>query len=435
MTTFLAGHAWLPEGVAPDVRIVVDGGRIVAVTARATSQPGDVRLPGLVLPGLANTHSHAFHRALRGRTHGNGGTFWTWRDAMYRVASRLDPDSYRDLASAVYAEMALAGITAVGEFHYLHHRPDGRPYADPNAMGHALMDAARTAGVRLTLLDTAYLAGGIGEPVHASQRRFADADVEAWAERHRRLGDDATTRIGVAIHSVRAVPRVVLPSLVTAARGRPLHVHVSEQTAENEQCRVAYGRTPVQLLAEYGVFGPRTTAVHATHLTSDDVAILGRTGTTVSVCPTTERDLGDGIGPARRLRDAGSPIALGTDQHATIDMFEEARALEMDERLASQQRGRFAPAELVTALTEAGQRSLDWDDAGNLRVGARADLVEVRLDTVRTVGCLPSQAILAAGTSDVRTVMTDGRLIVREGQHELGDVSEMLGRTVAALWT
>ena len=129
MTTFLAGHAWLPEGVAPDVRIVVDGGRIVAVTARATSQPGDVRLPGLVLPGLANTHSHAFHRALRGRTHGNGGTFWTWRDAMYRVASRLDPDSYRDLASAVYAEMALAGITAVGEFHYLHHRPDGRPIA------------------------------------------------------------------------------------------------------------------------------------------------------------------------------------------------------------------------------------------------------------------------------------------------------------------
>ena len=434
MTGYFAGYAWLPVGVQPDVRIVVDGGRITRVAARTEPRPDDERLPGLVLPGFANTHSHAFHRALRGRTHGADGTFWTWREGMYRVADRLDPDRYLALARATYAEMALSGVTSVGEFHYLHHGPGGRAYPDPNEMSYALRRAARDAGIRVTLLDSAYLAGGIGEPLDAQQLRFSDQTADGWADRHAALRDDDTTRIGVAIHSVRAVPRVALPTLVQAARGRPLHFHLSEQLAENERCLAAYRRTPTALLAEFGALGPSSTAVHATHLTDDDIVALGRSRTSIGICPTTERDLADGIGPARRLHDAGAPITLGSDQHAVIDLVEEARALEMDERLAAGRRGRFRLAELVEALSAAGQHSLGWDDAGRLESGARADLLELSLDSPRTAGSLVDQAILAASAADVRTVVADGRVIVRERQHVLGDVGKLLRDAIEPLW-
>ena len=229
-----------------------------------------------MLPGFANAHSHAFHRALRGRTHEHGGTFWTWRERMYAVAARLDPDSYLALARAAYAEMALAGVTAVGEFHYLHHGPDGRPYADPNAMGHALAQAAADAGIRLTLLDTCYLTADVdGRPVEGVQRRFSDGTADAWAERVAALRDGPGLRIGVAAHSVRAVPRAALPVVAEAAGGRPLHVHLSEQPAENAACLAAHGLTPTGLLAAEGLLGPATTAVHATHLTGADIALLG----------------------------------------------------------------------------------------------------------------------------------------------------------------
>jgi formiminoglutamate deiminase len=422
MTTFFAPHAWLPGGVARDARITVHSGRIAAVETGAR-QPGDVPLPGLVLPGFANTHSHAFHRALRGRTH-EAGTFWTWRERMYAVAGRIDPDSYFALARATYAEMALAGVSAVGEFHYLHHAPDGRPYADPNAMGHALRAAAREAGVRFTLLDACYLAGGIGQPLSGVARRFGDGSAAAWARRVAALAADESSVVGAAIHSVRAVPRTALPEVVEVAEGRPLHVHLSEQLAENEQCLAAYGVTPAQLLADAGALGAQTTAVHATRVTDADIALLGGSGSMVSICPTTERDLGDGIGPSRRLYDAGAPITLGTDQHALIDMFEEARALEMHERLATGQRGRFTPAQLVAALT--GHHALGWPDAGRIAPGLRADLVAVRLDTVRTAGVDPAQAVLAAFAADVDTVIVDGRMIVSGGRHVLGDIGELL---------
>jgi len=248
VTTFFAEHAWLDGGVTPNTRITVHSGRIAAVQASGP-QRGDLPLPGLVLPGLANTHSHAFHRALRGRTHAAAGTFWTWRERMYAVAARLDPDSYFALARATYCEMALAGVTAVGEFHYLHHAPDGRPYRDPNIMGHALRAAAREAGIRLTLLDACYLTGGIGQPLEGPARRFGDGTVSAWAERVAALGADDLSLVGAAIHSVRAVPRDALPEVVEAAGGRPLHLHLSEQPAENEQCLAAYDVTPTQLLA------------------------------------------------------------------------------------------------------------------------------------------------------------------------------------------
>jgi formiminoglutamate deiminase len=353
---------------------------------------------------------------------------------MYEVAARLDPDSYLRLATAVYAEMALSGVTCVGEFHYIHHTPNGTPYRDPNAMGEALRVAARAAGIRLTLLDTCYLVGGFGRPLSAAQARFGDGDAERWAARVSGLRPDASTRIGAAIHSVRAVPADQIPTIVDLAAGRPLHVHLSEQPAENEACLAAHGTTPAALLHRLGALGAATTAVHATHLTSADIALLGATATTACFCPTTERDLADGIGPARALRDAGSPIALGSDQHAVIDLLEEARGLEMHERLATLRRGRFSPAELVAALTETGHAALGWPEAGRLAPGAPADLVAVRLDTQRTAGSDPAQVVLSATAADVDTVVVGGRPIVRAGRHLLlGDVGRLLTDAIAPL--
>ena len=428
-------HAWVGEGTLRGVLVSVSAGVITGVSAVSGPPPGAIRLPGLVLPGMANAHSHAFHRALRGRTHGGGGTFWTWREDMYELAARLDPDGYLALARATYAEMVLAGWTTVGEFHYLHHPPGGGRYADPNELGHVLVEAAAQAGIRLTLLDTCYLAGGIDAPAQGVQRRFSDGSAQRWARRVRELRDGPALRVGAAVHSVRAVPPPQLPAVVEAAAGRPLHVHVSEQPAENEACLDRYGRTPVRLLHDAGVLGEHSTAVHATHLSADDIALLGATGGVVAPCPTTEADLADGIGPMRALADAGCRLALGTDQHAMVDPFAEARGLEGGERLASLRRGRFSQRELVDALTAGGHAALGWPDCGRIAAGARADLVAVRLDTPRTAGSSPDQAIMAATAADVHFVLVDGRVVVAEGRHvALGDVGALLAAAIAAVW-
>lgn len=430
---WFARHAWLPDGIATDVLVEARDGRLVAVTPG--SEPGGAtRLPGVVLPGLADCHGHAFHRALRGRAH-TGGSFWTWRERAYAVADRLDPDTYLALARATYAELVLAGVTAVGEFHYLHHGPGGGPYDDPNAMAEALREAAAQAGLRLTLLDTCYLSGGLTTSGHVevsgTQRRFADTDVDAWAARVAGLHESDGMRVGAAVHSVRAVPRDALARVVGTAAGRPLHVHVAEQPAEVEACLAVHGLSPVALLHAEGVLGPGTTAVHCTHVDPTDVALLGSTGTGVCLCPTTERDLADGIGPARALADAGCPMSVGSDQHAVVDLFEELRGVEMHERLTSGARGRFSPAELLAAATAHDR--IGWPDAGRLEVGARADLVAVRTDTVRTTGCEPSQLPLVATAADVDTVVVDGRTVVAGGQHVLGDVAGLLHDALADL--
>jgi formiminoglutamate deiminase len=438
VTTYWCEHAELGSGPVPGVRMTVDDGRITAVERALAPCPGDHRLAGVVLPGFADAHSHAFHRSLRGRTHDRGGTFWTWRRQMYAVAGRLDPDSYLALARAVYAEMVLAGVTCVGEFNYLHHPVGGGRYDDPNAMSEALIQAAADAGLRLTLLDACYLAGGLQGGGHVGvddvQIRFSDGEADAWAARVALLPERPGVRIGAAVHSVRAVPAAQLPAVAQAAGGRPLHVHVSEQPAENEACQAHYGVTPTRLLEGCGALGPSTTAVHATHLTRDDVVALGGSGTAVCACPSTEADLADGVGPFRRLSHAGSPLVLGSDQHAMTDLLAEARLVELHERLVTGKRGCFRPAELIDALTVQGHRALGWPDSGRIAPGHRADLVALRLNSSRTAGCAPEQWVMAAAAADVHTVVVGGRVVVSEGQHVLGDVGRLLAAAIDPLW-
>ncbi|WP_112134581.1 formimidoylglutamate deiminase [Glycomyces dulcitolivorans] len=440
MTAFWAEAALVDGVLARDVRISAHNGLIEAIESGAAARAGDTVLDGVVHPGAVNAHSHAFHRLLRGRTHAGGGSFWTWRTLMYREAGRLDPERYRRVAAAVYAEMVAAGWTSVAEFHYVHHAPDGTPYA-AHAMERALADAAVDAGIRLTLLDTCYLAGGFGAPLAAEQRRFGDGSAERWLDRLASLReairadyDPGQVQVGAAVHSVRAVPEAALAAIATGLDpSLPLHVHLSEQPAENADCLKATGFTPTGLLARHGLLSPRLSAVHATHLTRGDVKLLGDAGATVVMCPTTEADLGDGIGPARALADAGAVIALGTDQHAVIDPMLEARALEHGERLASGRRGRFDPAALRAALTVGGAASTGRD-LGVLRVGAPCDLIAVDPASTRTEGSEPDQLLLTATAADISAVVIGGRVRARGGRHtDLGDPAELLRKAKEAM--
>lgn len=442
MTAVWCELAFVDGRPQPAVAIDIEDGRFTSVTVGI--EPGQaVRLPGFTIPGLANAHSHAFHRALRSRTQAHSGTFWTWRDLMYRAADRLDPDSYFRLARAVFAEMTLAGVSCVGEFHYLHHQPDGTPYSDPNAMGVAVLAAARDAGVRITLLDTVYLHGGLDGTGHSppagAQRRFSDGTADAWIERIGALAPTDSRRIGAAIHSVRAVDPAAMTTVAgwSSDSNAVVHAHVSEQAAENESCVARHGCSPMSLLAEAGVVNDRFTAVHATHVDASDVAALASAGSTVAMCPTTERDLGDGIGPTGVLAAADVPMALGSDSHAVIDLFEEASALELHERLRSRQRGVHRPADLLTMATVNGHRSLGWDDAGSIEVGNRADLVAVDLESVRTAGTTSATAVesvvFAATSSDITDVFVDGRRVVAHRRHVKVDVASELGAAIGSL--
>jgi len=436
MTSFWAPRAWIGDAVADGVRVTASEGLITSVETETVPDAADERLRGLVLPGAVNAHSHAFHRLLRGRTHGDGGSFWTWRELMYREAGRLDPTSYERVATAVYAEMVAAGWTTVAEFHYVHHAPDARPYDPPHAMERALARAARASGIRLTLLDTCYLSSGFGAPLEAAQRRFGDTDAATWLARLAALRDVFAAEhpevvVGAAVHSVRAVPVEALERIgAELDPAIPLHVHLSEQPGENAACLEATGLTPTGLLARSGLLSSRLSAVHATHLTDDDVAALGDARATIVMCPTTEADLGDGVGPARRLADAGARLALGTDQHAVVDPLLEARALEHGERLASGRRGRFSPAELVAALTRGGAAAVGRP-VGRIAVGEPCDLLVVDETSARTAGSDPRQLVLSATAHDVTRVIIGGHERAVDGVHAtLGDVGDLLRKAV-----
>jgi formiminoglutamate deiminase len=321
---------------------------------------------------------------------------------MYAVADALDPDSYRAVAAATFREMVAAGYTSVAEFHYVHHQPGGLPYADPNVMGDALVDAAAEAGIRLTVLDTCYLSAGFGEAPVGAQLRFADSSAEQWAERVDAWKPAGEAVVGAAIHSVRAVDPGSCALVASWAQGGPLHIHLSEQPAENEGCIAAYGATPTQVLADAGALGSTTTVVHATHLAATDIALLASSGATASICPTTERWLADGIGPTRALAEAGVPLAIGSDSQAVIDPFEEVRLLELHQRLATGQTGSHAISDLIRAGT----------GSSGLGVGGHSDLVAVDMTTPRTAGVAAEGVLFAATAADVTAVVAGGRRLL-----------------------
>jgi formimidoylglutamate deiminase len=371
---------------------------------------GVVALPGrALLPGFVNAHSHAFQRLIRGRTQtrpaGRDADFWSWREAMYGAALTLSPEDVHDVARLAFIEMIRTGITAVGEFHYLHHRPDGAPYPDPNELALRVMDAAEAAGIRIVLLHVCYATGGIGRPLEPRQRRFRADSLEEYLRRADRLQDAIergrrpTATMGVAPHSLRAVPRDWLPALGRWAEDRdvPLHMHVAERPAEVDATVAEHGLRPVELLAEDGLLDPRLTAIHATHLTDAEVALLGGSGATVCACPTTERGLGDGFLRGLDLRSAGVPNAQGTDSHVNLDFLEEMRLVEYNERLrrlervvitdgapGDEEHHRVAP-ELLDMATVSGARSLRLD-AGEIAPGRLADLVAIDLRHLSLAG-------------------------------------------------
>lgn len=343
--------------------------------------------------------------------------------------------------------MALAGIGVVGEFHYVHYQPAGGPYDDPNAIGVSLAAAARDAGIRLTLLDTLYLHGGFAHgsksgnaPPAPEQARFRDGSVHAWAERVASLTADicgTRTKVGAAVHSVRAVdpPSIEAASLWASQNEVPLHVHASEQPAENEACLQVHGRTPTALLAEAGALRPDTTLVHATHLSNTDIASIGVAGANCCICPTTERDLADGTGPSEALVLAGATLCVGTDSHAVIDVFEEVRAVELGQRVLTHRRGIHPTDTLGSIATVNGYRSLGWSDGGVLRPGFLADFTSVGMDSVRLAGIDTENAldavIFAAHSSDVHSLVVGGRPVVIDGTHVSIDVADELDSSIA----
>ncbi|MFZ0994448.1 MAG: formimidoylglutamate deiminase [Candidatus Dormiibacterota bacterium] len=444
MSLWLAERAWTGSGVESRLLLEEEGGTLRRTEALGTAPvpAGATVLPGLTLPGLANVHSHSFHRALRGRCElpeEGGSDFWGWRRRMYALASFLTPDQYFELTRAAMGEMAMAGITAVGEFHYLHHRPSGQPYPGPE-MEDAVVAAAAEAGLRLTLLDTCYLRSGFEDAeLGAAARRFTDHDAQGWARRADRAREGPRLHRGAAIHSVRAVDVASMKVVAAwaADRGAPLHLHLSEQPEENSACLAVTGQTPTELLDSCGVLGARTTAVHAIHLMPDDVARLGRTGTKVCVCPTTERDLGDGVCRADELLAAGSPLCLGSDSNAVVDLFEEARAVELDRRLVTGRRGWLRPEELMQAATRGGMAALGWS-AGELRPGQLADFTTLDPASARLAGAGPAdilpRLVFGASAADVVSVVVGGEEIVRDGRHlRLGSVAEKLENVLVEL--
>jgi formimidoylglutamate deiminase len=404
-----------------------------------------VKLPGrLLMPGLVNAHSHAFQRVLRGRTEflapgREADDFWSWRELMYRAANALDPDSLYLVSRQAFLEMALAGITTVGEFHYVHHEPSGTPYSDPQLLAHQVIRAARDVGLRIVLLRVLYARAGYQVPENPLQRRFLDPDVDTALSRVEALRSsaevDPLVTVGLAPHSVRAVPRDWLTAVRTGFTRGVIHMHVAEQPGEVKACLAEYGRRPVQLVDDVGLLGPRFTGVHAVHLSDDEVLAFGARDATVCACPSTERNLGDGVVPADALLAGGATLALGSDSQAHIDLLEDARQLEGHLRLVRLKRNVLDPrrgevsglgARLLDVATAGGARSLGLD-LGRLAPGTPADFCTLDLRHPSVVGApleaVLSAVVLGAQRAAVRDVAVQGRFIVRDGHHDLAEAT------------
>jgi formimidoylglutamate deiminase len=427
----LAGGA-LRHGAALSVRDSV-------VAALGAPAPGAevVPLPGrALLPGFVSAHGHAFQRAIRGRAEQAGAarSFWSWREVMYAAASRLGPDDLEAVARLAFLELARAGVTCAGEFHYLHLDPAGRPYADPSELALRVVRAARDVGLRIVLLRAAYARAGHGVPPDPGQRRFVepspDAYLEAFDALARAVAGDPLVSLGIAPHSVRACPAPWIAALAAEARRRalPLHVHAAEQPAEVDACRLEHGLTPVRLLAREGALDARTTLVHAIHVDDADVRAIGAAGATVCACPTTERDLGDGVVPADRLLAAGARLALGVDAHVQADPLAEARALELDLRVVRGERGVLddPPGALAARLLDvaaAGGMAALGLPGGRLAPGDPADFVLVDVDDLSLAGAAPDALLPAivfgASGRAVRGTFVAGEPVVLGG-HAIG---------------
>ena len=379
----------------------------------------------IVMPGLATAHSHAFQRALRGRTqrrNTQAASFWSWRGLMYNLAEKLNPDHIFNISRFAFVELAMSGVTAVGEFHYVHHTPEGRPYANRTTLAEAVIRAAQAVGLRITLIRTAYLRAGYRKTLEPAQRRFADPSIDEVLTDTQNLIDrfagDPTVRVGLAAHSIRAVPQEQVIDLAAFARRRrlPFHMHVAEQRGEIEECRQEYGQRPVELLAKAGVLDPRFVAVHATHLAAKEIEALGAARAFVCLCRTTERDLGDGLPQTAALVEAGARLCVGVDSHAGSDAFEEIRAVELDDR--SRTEARYVVAEapnLWQAATQSGYEAIGFDDVWS------QDRVYLKADDPSIVGLgdelLPDGVIFGATPRAVDEVIVNGQTIVKHGRH------------------
>lgn len=449
---------WLPDLIYTDgafqsgLAIFADeNGRI----QRLSSAPEDLRKAQrlarkAMLPGLVNGHSHAFQRVLRGRaeyrTSAERDSFWTWRGAMYRAANRLTPEALYHASRMAFLEMALGGITTVGEFHYLHRAPGGQPYADRNELSLQVIRAARDVGVRIALLRSAYVRSGHGRAAQPEQARFLTPDFEEFVadtEALRATADptaDGMAWVGIAPHSLRAVPLDYLRRAVAYARvwGLPVHMHVSEQPADVEACLAEYGLRPVELLARNDLLDVGFTAVHGIHVTGEEISGLASAGATVCACPTTERNLGDGTVPADQLTNARVPISLGSDSNVQIDLLEDARSLEYHLRLAKLERAVLTARHLFSCATEAGAASL-FLKGGKLEAFQTADFFTVALDDPSLAGSDPesllANVVFSAARSAIRDVIVRGKYVVRDGRHSSGDaIVREFARVQKELW-
>jgi len=433
-----------PELLYSDGRFVTNREVLVGADGRISEADGEVptrivEMPGkALLPGFVNAHSHSFQRLIRGKSESrvlSGRDFWSWRGTMYHAANQLNPQQVYDVARMAFLEMVLSGTTTVGEFHYLHNAPDGKPYDDPNLLGKQVIAAAQSVGIRIVLLRTAYLRSGYELPPDPGQRRFFETTSTFLQSMEMLLTGEfkssQSVHFGVAPHSIRAVPLRELHAIADWARARklPLHMHVAEQVAENAACVHEYGYTPVELLAKEDILGADFTAVHGVHVTSEEIVMLADAGTTVCSCPTTERNLGDGFVRAGDIFASGIRVALGSDSQAQIDPLEDARELEYHLRLQQQKRaildqidGKSLGARLFDCATVAGARALAVP-GGDLKPGSFADFFTIDLKDVSIAGNLPedflSILVFSLNRSAIRDVVVNGQMILEDQRHLL----------------
>lgn len=439
--------ALLPGGWATDVGLDLDdAGNLTGVAAGAASEGRD-RLDGPVLPGFPNLHSHAFQRAMAGLAEHRGGDpeddFWSWRKLMYGLAGALMPEEIQAIAAQLYVEMLEAGYTAVAEFHYLHHQPDGRPYDDLAELSERVVAAARETGIGITHLPVLYLAGGFGgKPATEGQRRFLNPEdrflklVETLRARHQ---GDADIALGIAPHSLRAVPPEALTAIVAAVdAATPIHIHIAEQTGEVDQCLAWSGKRPVEWLLANAPVDRRWCLVHATHVTADEVRAAAASGAVAGLCPTTEANLGDGFFPAEDWRAAGGAFGLGTDSHISVSFIEELRWLEYGRRLIARRRNRLTGTDgirdLFLAALDGGARA-SGRPIGRIAPGLRADLIVLDQDAATLAEVPPDRLldalVFAGNVNPVKHAMVGGRWQVRDGRHTRRD--DILSRYRRAL--